>query len=181
MPPRKTKSAKTKPACPGSQSPAATKAASPSAQLDSFLDKYTPEIAAQARLALRRLRARLPGAQELVYDNYNALAIGFSPTERTSDALFSIAVYPRWVSLFFLQNGTCLRDPDCCLSGSGNQVRHIKLDNGAMIDDPSVQDLIAQALELAPGPIDSAQPRRLIVKSISARQRPRRPAGYKSG
>lgn len=177
MPPRKTKSAKTKPACPGSQSPAATKAASPSAQLDSFLDKYTPEIAAQARLALRRLRARLPGAQELVYDNYNALAIGFGPGERTSDAVFSIAVFPRWVSLFFLQSGTRLRDPAGLLEGSGNQTRHIKLYRAAAIDDPAVQVLIAQALELASVPIDPAQPRRLVIKSVSAKQRPRRPAG----
>ena len=152
-------------------------AVSPSAQLDAFLDKFTPEIAAEARVALRRMRARLPGAQELVYDNYNALAIGFAPTDRASDALFSIAVFPRWVSLFFLQNGTCLRDPDCYLEGSGKQARHIKLDNGAMIDDPGVQGLIAQALELVDKPIDSGQPRRLIIKSISAKQRPRRPAG----
>jgi hypothetical protein len=148
---------------------------SSAAQLDAFLDKYHPNIAADARLALRRMRARLPSAQELVYDNYNALAIGFSPTDRASDALFSIAVYPRWVSLFFLQNGIRLRDPDCYLAGSGNKVRHIKLDNGAMIDDPGVQDLIAQALELGGKPIDPAQPRRLIIKSVSAKQRPRRP------
>ncbi len=152
-------------------------AASPAKQLDAFLDKYHPAIAADARVALRRMRARLPGAQELVYDNYNALAIGFSPTDRTSEALFSIAVFPRWVSLFFLQNGTHLRDPECCLEGSGNKVRHIKLDNGAMIDDPGVQDLMAQALELAASPIDPAQPRRLIIKSVSAKQRPRQPAG----
>lgn len=149
---------------------------SSAAQLDAFLDKYHPAIAADTRVALRRMRARLPGAQELVYDNYNALAIGFSPTDRTSDALFSIAVYPRWVSLFFLQNGTRLRDPDCYLAGSGNKVRHIKLDNGAMIDDPGVQNLVAQALELAGKPIDPTQPRRLIIKSVSKKQRPRRPS-----
>jgi hypothetical protein len=148
---------------------------SPAAQLDQFLDKYAPEVAAEARVALRRMRARLPGAQELVYDNYNALAIGFSPTDRASDALFSIAVFPRWVSLFFLQSATRLQDPSHRLSGSGKQARHIKLDNGISIDDPAVQDLIAQALELAGNPIDPAQPRRLIIKSISAKQRPRRP------
>ncbi len=180
MPPRSTAATKRKPARPAAkktQAKKATPATSPTAQLDSFLDKFTPAIAADARVALRRMRARLPGAQEMVYDNYNALAIGFSPTDRTADALFSIAVYPRWVSLFFLQNGTRLRDPDCYLEGSGNQVRHIKLDNGAMIDDPGVQDLIAQALELAGRTIDPAQPRRLIIKSVSAKQRPRRPAG----
>ncbi len=157
--------------------PAVRPSASPSAQLDSFLDKYTPEIAAQARVALRKMRARLPGAVELVYDNYNALAIGFSPTERTSEAIFSIALYPRWVSLFFLMNGPRLRDPAGLLQGGGQQVRHIVLETPALLDSPVVQDLIAQALELSPKNIDPAQPRRLIIKSVSAKQRPRRPRG----
>ena len=149
----------------------------PAAQLDAFLDKYTPEVAAQARAALRTLRARLPGAQELVYDNYNALAIGFAPGDRASQAIFSIALYPRWISLFFLQNGTRLRDPAGLLEGGGHQVRHIKLRAPDQLIDPAVEDLMAQALELAAAPIDPAQPRRLIIKSVSARQRPRRPTG----
>lgn len=149
---------------------------SPAARLDAFLDKFTPEIAAQARAALRKMRPRLPGAQELVYDNYNALAIGFAPSDRASEAIFSIALYPRWVSLFILQNGTCLRDSCGLLEGSGNQARHIKLCAPNQLDDPAVEDLIAQALELASAPIDPAQPRRLIIKPVSAKQRPRRPA-----
>jgi hypothetical protein len=164
--PAKTKSASKKP--PATQGAAA--------QLDGFLDKFTPDIAAQARTALRKMRARLPGAIELVYDNYNALAIGFAPTERTSEAIFSIALYPRWVSLFFLLNGTRLRDPERVLAGTGNQARHIVLENPGLLDTPAVQDLIAQALELAAKPIDPTQPRQLIIKSISAKQRPRRPA-----
>ncbi len=149
---------------------------SPEAQLYAFLEKYSPDIADQARQALRRMRARLPGAVELVYDNYNALAIGFSPSERTSEAIFSIALFPRWVSLFFLLDGARLRDPEGYLEGSGNQTRHIKLRNPGMLDDPAVFNLIAQALELAPIAIDSSQPGRLIIQSVSARQRPRRPA-----
>jgi hypothetical protein len=164
----------------GKKSPAAKPSLPPAKQLDLFLDQFTPAVAAEARVALRRMRARLPGAQELVYDNYNALAIGFAPTDRTSEAIFSIALFPRWVSLFFLLNGTRLRDPEALLEGSGNKVRHIKLANGAMIDHPGVQDLIAQALELADNPIDPTQPRRLIIKSISEKQRSRRPKG-KSG
>jgi hypothetical protein len=30
----------------------------------------------------------------LIYDNYNALAVGFSPTERAADTICSIAVRP---------------------------------------------------------------------------------------
>jgi hypothetical protein len=76
---------------------------SPHRQLDEFLDKYTPEVANAARDCLKTMRARLPGATELVYDTYNALAIGFGPSEKASDAIFSIVLYPRYVTLFFLQ------------------------------------------------------------------------------
>ena len=145
-------------------------------QLDEFLAKFTPEVTETSKQALRKMRTRLPGAIELIYDNYNALAIGFSPSERASDAIFSIALYPRWVSLFFLINGAKLRDPEGRLQGSGKQARHIVLETAGMLDDPAVQELMAQALELSPKKIDASQPRRLIVKSVSARQRPRRPS-----
>src|SRR3981081_2754442 len=96
----------------------------PETQLAGFLAKYTPEIAALAKDIRAKMRKRLPGAFELVYDNYNALAIGFGPSERTSDAIFSIALFPRWVSLCFLQ-GAGLLDPHKLLKGKGKQARHI--------------------------------------------------------
>ncbi len=57
--------------------------ASPEKQLAGFIAKYTPEVQSVATAALAKMRARLPGAVELVYDNYNALAIALGPTERT--------------------------------------------------------------------------------------------------
>jgi hypothetical protein len=57
----------------------------PAQQLAAFLKKYDPAVAAIGRGALARLRKRLPGAMELVYDNYNALAIGFGPSTRASE------------------------------------------------------------------------------------------------
>ena len=66
------------------------------AQLDGFLDKYTPEIVKLAKALLKKMRARLPGAIELVYDNYNALVIGYAPSERASEAILSLALYPRY-------------------------------------------------------------------------------------
>jgi hypothetical protein len=66
----------------------------------------------------------------LVYDNYNALAIGFGPTERASDVIFSIALFPRWVTLFFL-HGVTLPDPYKVLRGSGKVVRHVVLQTAA--------------------------------------------------
>src|SRR5438132_12406270 len=124
---------------------------SPEQQLAGFIVRYTPEVAALAREALARMRARLPGAVELVYDNYNALAIGFGPTERASEAIFSIALYPRWVSLFFL-HGVNLPDPQKLLKGSGKMVRYLVLADAATLDKPAVRALIAQALNGAAKP-----------------------------
>jgi hypothetical protein len=147
----------------------------PEEQLTGFIARYTPEIGALVQDALAKMRARLPGAIELVYDNYNALAIGFSPTERTSDVIFSIALYPRWVSLFFF-HGVGLPDPQKLLKGSGKTVRHIVLENASDLDKPAVKALMKHALEHADKPLDKANRSRIIIKSISAKQRPRRPA-----
>lgn len=149
---------------------------SPEQELAGFISRYTPEVAAVAKAALARMRKRLPGAVELVYDNYNALAIGFGPTERASEAIFSIALWPRWVSLFFLQ-GANLWDPAKLLKGIGKRARHIVLENAAELDTPGVRALISQALKTAAKPIDAKGRRRTVIKSISVNQRPRRPRG----
>ena len=144
------------------------------AQLDAFIDKYTPDMAALTRRLLARMKARVPGATILVYDNYNALAIGFAAGERVKDVVLSLAVYPRWVSLFFMQ-GRWLDDPQGLLKGGGNRVRHVPAITEASFDDPRIDALIEQALDKADRPIDPAAEQVLIVKSVSARQRPRRP------
>jgi len=145
----------------------------PTQQLDSFLKKYDPKIAATARRALAKMRKRLPGAVEIVYDNYNALAIGFGPNEKASLAIFSIALYPRWVNLFFLQ-GAELPDPARRLQGSGKVVRSVRLEDKTL-DDPEILRLIQVALARAKTPIDTTQPGRLVIKSVSTKQRPRKP------
>ncbi|HEX4810975.1 MAG TPA: hypothetical protein VH325_18700 [Bryobacteraceae bacterium] len=147
----------------------------PENQLASFLAKYTPEIAARAEAVLVKLRKQLPHALELVYDNYNALAVGFGPTEKPSEAIFSIAVFPKWVSLFFLQ-AKGLPDPKLLLKGSGNVAKHVVLEHESAIDDPAIQELMRQAIERAVVPFDRSAKHRLIIRSVSAKQRPRRPA-----
>ena len=143
-------------------------------QLDSFIDKFTPDVAILTRALLARMRGRLPGADILVYDNYNALAIGFGPSEKAGQAVLSLAVMPRWVTLCFLR-GAGLPDPSGLLRGSGSRVRHVRLRRPEALDDAGVQALIDEALARAEPPIPSAPPGRLIIKSISAKQRPRRP------
>jgi hypothetical protein len=151
------------------------KAKSPRQRLDGFIDKYVPEVAAFARAVLDKMRARLPGAVEFVYDNYNWLVIGFGPTERPSDAVFSVVLPPGRVTLCFLQ-GARLPDPHHILRGNGKVVRNLGLESPDDLDRPEVQDLIAVALERARVPFDPEDDRQLIIKSVSAKQRLRRPA-----
>ena len=143
-------------------------------QIATFLSKYTPAVEAQLREGRTRLRAMFPRGFELVYDNYNALVFGFSPTERTSDAFISVAGYPRWVTLFFL-HGTDLRDPHGLLEGEGKQVRGIRLTEPKIINTPDVEALIAQAVLPYQPKFLTAPSLTTIVKSVSAKQRPRRP------
>jgi hypothetical protein len=143
-------------------------------QLDSFIDKFTPEVAALTRALLARMKARLPGAQILVYDNYNALAIGFCRNDKAGQAIISLAVMPRWVTLCFLW-GAGLSDPGHLLKGDGSRVRNLRLHAPEALDDPRIEALIAETLATTDWPLDPNAPQRLIVKSISAKQRPRRP------
>ena len=154
--------------------PKSKMAASPKRQLDSFLAKYDPAIAAFARRVLVKLRKRLPGAVEMVYDNYNGLVIGFGPNDRPSLAIFSIVLFPRWITLCFLQ-GAGLPDPQRRLQGEGRVVRHIRLEDFSVLDDSYVQGLMNLALHRAKVPLDPKNRRQLIIKSISAKQRPRKP------
>ena len=138
--------------------------------------KYTPEVAANAKAILERMQQLLPGAFEIVYDNYNALAIGFSPTEQTSDVVFSIALYPRYVTLFFL-DGAKLRDPKKKLRGSGKHVRSVILDSAKDLDSPDVQEFMQQAIAESPEEFDASTKGKMIIRSVSAKQRPRKPKG----
>ena len=148
---------------------------SPEQQLAAFMARYRPEVARVALAARGKLRRLLPGALELVYDNDNALVIGFGPSERASEAVLSIAVYPQWVRLFFLQ-GAGLPDPSGLLRGSGSRVRSILVDQASLLDSAAVRQLIKVAVARSPVAIEPTRRRRLLIKSVSARQRPRRPA-----
>ncbi len=144
----------------------------PKGKLDAFIDRYSPEVAADGRTALKFLERRLPTATRLVYDNYNALVVGFSPDDKASHAILSIAFYPRYVRLFFLK-GIDLADPAGILEGEGAQVRSVKLDPASLITTAEVIALIDAAIELA-RPLPAVGKGKLIIRSISAKQRARR-------
>jgi hypothetical protein len=148
-------------------------------QFESFLRGHDPAVAAEAKNDLAKLRQLVPNAVEMVYDNYNALVVGFCPGMRPSEAILSIALMPRWITLCFLQ-GRGLPDPGKRLRGDGNIVRSVRLESGAKtLDEPDIRALIGEALQRAKVPIPGCQQRQFLIKSVSAKQRPRRPADSK--
>ena len=144
------------------------------AQIAVFLGRYTPAVEAQFREARTRLRAMFPRGFELVFDTYNALVFGISPTERRSDSFLSVAGYPKWITLFFL-NGTDLHDPVGLLEGQGKQIRSIRLKHPADINTPEVEALIAQAVARYESALLMTPVLTTVIKSVMVKQRSRRP------
>lgn len=145
-------------------------------QLATFIARFDPAIAKLVRAARSRLRRRFfASAVELVYDNYNALAIGWGPNERASEVVVSLGVYARGLSLYFT-HGAKLADPDKLLQGSGNQGRFIRLENVSQIDEEAVTELLEAAIRQGKTPLPASGPGYTVIKSISAKQRPRRPS-----
>jgi hypothetical protein len=149
--------------------------ASPAAQVASFIAKFDPANARLIRACRTSMRRRLPTAHELVYDNYNFLAIGYGASERASDCVVSLACGSNGVSLSFYYGAT-LPDPDGILLGSGNQNRFVRLPTAVTLKAPVVERLLRAALAQAKTPMPATGRGRTIVKSISAKQRPRRAA-----
>ena len=148
-------------------------------RIEAFVARYTPAIAAQLRDARQRLRAHFPRGVEMVFDNYNALVFGIGPTDRSRESFISIAGYPKWVTLFFLE-GADLHDPEGLLEGDGKQVRGIRLKTPADVDSPAVVALIAQAAASRAQALASAPPLATVIKAEVEKQRPRRPAAAKA-
>lgn len=142
-------------------------------QLKAFIDKFSPEDQRLIRAVRRALRKRLPSAHELVYDNYNFFVIGYSPTERPSDAILSIAAQANRLSLCLL-HGAKVPDPMKRLTGAGKQVRSLRIESSGTLAEPDVEALITAALAQSKTPLPASGRGTLIIRSISAKQRPRR-------
>jgi len=148
-------------------------AAEAEAQLDGFIAKFEPAHQSLIRATRRALRRRFPTANELVYDNYNFFVIGYAPTERPSDAFVSIAAAANGVGLCFIQ-GASLPDPNGVLSGSGKQTRFLRLPTVEVLAQSAVKTLLDLAAERSRVPLPAAGHGQLIIRSVSAKQRPRR-------
>lgn len=142
-------------------------------QLAAFIEKFEPSVAALIRECRQGVRGLLPNTSELVYDNYNFFVIGYSSTLRPSDCIVSLVASANGVALSFYY-GASLPDPNNLLLGNGKQNRFIRLPGVDVLMRPGVLSLIQSAVAHGKTPPPSEGGGRLIIQSVSAKQRPRR-------
>ncbi len=144
-----------------------------------FLAKFDPKSRALIRAARRALRERFPTAYELAYDNYNFFVLGYSPTDRPSEAIVSLAAGASGVNLCFLR-GTALPDPGGVLLGTGKQNRFIRVASAQALGRPEIKALLAAAEAQASRAFRAKGKGELIIRSVSRKQRPRNVAGRRT-
>jgi hypothetical protein len=149
------------------------KSIDPKKQLDGFIAKFAPVHQRQIGAVRATLRKQYPTAHELVYDNYNFFVIGYCPTKRPSECIFSVAASTNGVGLCFIQ-GAKLPDPKKILHGAGKQTRFFHLDSPTDLKRLDLQAIMAAAVARAKPSFPATGRGELIIRSVSAKQRPRR-------
>jgi hypothetical protein len=139
------------------------------ADLMKFLMPY-PDRVQEIALWLRDFVWDLyPDTNELIYDNYNAVAFGWSPTDKAGDVFCSIAVFSNHVNFGF-NKGADLDDPGKMLTGDGTQYRYITVKHKDDFHEWYAKELLAQAYQNALNdmkPMKTPLKGETIVKSVS--------------
>jgi hypothetical protein len=93
--------------------------------LKKFLEPFPPDAREMALWLRDWVWSLYPQTNELIYDNYNALAFGWSPTDRVGHTFCSIAIGRSSFNIHFgFYWGSKLKDPEKKLLGGGNQYRY---------------------------------------------------------
>jgi hypothetical protein len=116
-----------------------------------------------------------PKTNELIYDNYNALALGWSPTDRVSHLICNIAVGRTNSNIHFgFYYGTELSDPDNKLIGEGNQYRYLLVTSIKKFPKTYVKKLLKEAYANSLAKVkdeNQLMEGKTITKSISGKKR----------
>lgn len=116
-----------------------------------------------------------PKANELIYDNYNALAFGWSITDRVGHSFCSIAVGRTSKNVHFgFYWGSEIADPEKKLIGQGNQYRYLLVTDKTKFPKAYIKKLLKEAYTNSLGKVKD--PKQIvegltITKSISAVKR----------
>lgn len=136
-----------------------------------FLKPFGAEIAELVLWLRKFVWEKYPEANELIYDNYNALAFGWSPTDRVGHTFCSIAVGRTSKNIHFgFYWGREIADPEKKLIGEGHQYRYILVKDTKTFPKTYITKLVKSAYANSLKKVkDTSQIKSglTIVKSIS--------------
>ena len=140
-----------------------------------FLKPFPTEIKETAMWLREFVWDLYPNSNELIYDNYNAVAFGWSPTDRVSDVFCNIAVGRSSHNVHFgFYWGSKISDPDKLLIGNGNQYRYILVKDKKDFPKTYIKKLMKEAYNYSLGKMKEkkqALKGATITKSISEKKR----------
>jgi hypothetical protein len=116
-----------------------------------------------------------PDSNELIYDNYNALAVGWSPTDRVGHTFCSIAIGRTSKNIHFgFYWGSEISDPEKRLIGQGNQYRYVLVKSKSEFPKAYIKKLLKDAYANSMAKVKDKKQimhGNTITKSISAKKR----------
>ena len=140
-----------------------------------FLKPFSKEIIERALWLREFIWDLYPQTNELIYDNYNALAVGWSPTDRVGHTFCSIAVGRTSNNVHFgFYWGSEISDPDKILLGEGNQYRYILVPDENKFPKAYIKKLVKEAYANSLAKVKDKKQiinGQTIVKSISTKKR----------
>ncbi|MDP9047637.1 MAG: DUF1801 domain-containing protein [Bacteroidota bacterium] len=134
-----------------------------------FMLPYPDKVKAAALWLREFVWDLYPETNELIYDNYNAVAFGWSPTDKAGDVFCSIAVARDHVNFGF-NRGVDFPDPHKVLIGNGNQYRYLQVREPEDFPQDYIKQLLQSAYENSISrmkPVKNPIKGETIVKSIS--------------
>jgi hypothetical protein len=142
--------------------------------LKKFLKVFDKEIQDIALWLREFVWDMYPKANELIYDNYNALAFGWSPTDRVGHIFCSIAIGRTSKNIHFgFYWGSEIADPKKLLIGEGNQYRYILVKNKESFPEAYIKKLVKEAFENSVSKVKDKKQfmeGKTITKSISEKK-----------
>lgn len=146
----------------------------PNQELKQFLKPYSASIQALTIQLRGFITELIPEANELIWDNYNAVAMAYSKSEKLKDAFCHISVYSNHVNFGF-NRGTELASPSLELCGNGKHIRHIEVKSIDDFPKKSIEQLVYEAVgiseKLNPQLLEKTDNGKSIVMSISEKKR----------
>ncbi|WP_299767647.1 DUF1801 domain-containing protein [uncultured Dokdonia sp.] len=145
----------------------------PNPQLKEFIAPYSEEIQKTAMELRNFITNTAPQANELIWDNYNAVAIAYSKSEKLKDAFCHIALYSQHVNFGF-NRGAELTPTTVKLNGKGKLIRHISVKDFQAFPKEEIKKMIWEALgiseKLNPTLMEQNNIPKSIVMSISEKK-----------